>query len=103
MVGQPVDDTSAYVSGWKLFVVITCLFFGALLIALDANIINIAMPQIATDFKALNNIAWYGTAYLVLITALQPIYGSLYKHFRNDIVYKVSILTFEGSKRLVQP
>lgn len=94
---QIVDDTSAYVRGWKLFAIITCLYFGSFLLAIDINIINVAIPQIATDFKALDGVAWYGTAYLLLITVMQPVYGSLYKHFSNDVVYKISIVIFEST------
>ncbi|KAL9605494.1 MAG: hypothetical protein Q9179_001300 [Wetmoreana sp. 5 TL-2023] len=68
-----------YLTGWRLAVVITCLFFGALLIALDTNIINVAVPKISSQFHSLQDVAWYGTAYLLAITAFQPIYGSLYK------------------------
>ncbi|KAI9675450.1 MAG: hypothetical protein M1822_008928, partial [Bathelium mastoideum] len=86
---------SPYISGWRLAVVITCLFFGAFLIALDTNIVNVAVPKISSEFHALDDVAWYGTAYLLTITAFQPIYGSLYKYFRTDVVYRLSILMFE--------
>ncbi|KAM4054661.1 major facilitator superfamily protein [Hirsutella rhossiliensis] len=41
------------------------------------------------------DVAWYGTAYLLFITALQPVYGSVYKYFSTDVVYRLSILIFE--------
>ncbi|KAI0968465.1 MFS general substrate transporter [Xylaria arbuscula] len=88
-------DTSNYLSGWRLHIVIACLFFGSFLIALDLNIINVALPQISTDFKALGDVAWYGTAYLLTITAFQPVYGSMYRYYRTDIVYRLSIVIFE--------
>ncbi|KAI0513194.1 MFS general substrate transporter [Xylaria bambusicola] len=88
-------DTSNYLSGWRLYIVIACLFFGSFLIALDTNIINVAIPQISTDFKALGDVAWYGTAYLLTITAFQPVYGAMYRYFQTDIVYRLSIAVFE--------
>ncbi|EED13968.1 efflux pump antibiotic resistance protein, putative [Talaromyces stipitatus ATCC 10500] len=84
-----------YLEGWRLAVVITCLFFGSFLIALDANIINVAIPQISSDFQALDDVAWYGTGYLLTVTAFQPVYGCFYRFFRTDIVYRVSIFIFE--------
>lgn len=96
MAEHLVDDTWAYVHGWKLFVIVTCLYFGAFLIALDSNIINVAIPKISADFGALDEVAWYGTAYLHMITALQPVYGMIYKHFPPSAVYKVSILVLES-------
>lgn len=96
---QLIDDTSAYLHGWKLFIVIACLYCGSFLLAIDINIINVAIPQISTDFHALGSVAWYGTSYLLLITAMQPVYGSLYKHFRNDLIYRISVVIFEGAYR----
>ena len=89
-------NASQYRFGWRLYVVIACLFFGSFLIALDTNIINIVVPQISSDFHALDDVAWYGTAYLLTLTAFQPIFGSGYKFFRTDIVYSMSIRIFEG-------
>jgi len=85
-----------YLSSWRLGIVITCVSCGAFLIALDTNIVNVAIPKISTDFHSLQDVAWYGTAYLLTITAFQPIYGSLYKYFEIDVVYRISILIFEG-------
>jgi MFS family permease len=50
---------------------------------LDTNILNVAVPRISTDFMVLDDVAWYGTAYLVTITAFQPVYGSMYRYFDN--------------------
>lgn len=54
-----------------------------------------AIPKISSDFHSLQDAAWYGTAYLLTITAFQPIYGSMYKLFKTDIVYRTSIIIFE--------
>lgn len=88
--------SKSHYSGWRLGVVIACLYFGSFLMALDTNIVNVAVPRISTDFHALQDVAWYGTAYLVALTALQPIWGSFYKFFRTDVVYRISIVVFEG-------
>lgn len=45
--------------------------------ALDTNIINFALPVITTEFHDLEGYAWYGSVYLLTLTAFQPIYGSL--------------------------
>jgi MFS family permease len=90
------SNSASYLSGWRLAVVIACLFFGSFLIAIDTNIINVAVPRISSDFHSLQDVAWYGTAYLVALTALQPIYGSFYKFFHTDVVYRISIFIFEG-------
>lgn len=91
----PQSSSSPYLSSWRLGIVITSLFLGAFLIALDTNIINVAIPKISTEFHSLEDIAWYGTAYLLTITAFQPSFGTLYKHFKIDTVYRTSIIIFE--------
>lgn len=92
------SDNAHYLTGWRLGIVITCLFFGSFLIALDTNIINVALPQISSDFRALDDVAWYGTGYLLTVTAFQPVYGCFYRLFPTDIVYRLSIIIFEGER-----
>ncbi|CAG8781779.1 4239_t:CDS:10, partial [Gigaspora margarita] len=55
------------------------------LAALDQTIVATALPAIALEFNALDQIAWVGTAYLLTATAFQPTYGSL-----SDIFGRVS-------------
>jgi MFS family permease len=88
--------TSQELHGWRLFVVIVSLFLGAFLIALDVNIINVPVPEISTEFGALEDIAWYGSAYLLTITAFQPTFGTFYKYFNIDTTYRICIILFEG-------
>ncbi|CAH0022473.1 unnamed protein product [Clonostachys rhizophaga] len=53
-------DTSLYLSGWRLHIVIACLFYGSSLIALITfitNIINVALPKISPNFESLQDAA----------------------------------------------
>lgn len=86
-----------YLKSWKLGVVIACLFCGDFLIAIDTTIINVAIPKISSDFHSLQDVAWYGTAYLITLTAFQPIYGTMYKSFNIGAMYRTSIVVFEGA------
>ncbi|KAH8649754.1 major facilitator superfamily domain-containing protein [Tricladium varicosporioides] len=86
---------SRYVHGWKLFIIISSLCLGTFLVALDVSIIGVAIPRITTDFHTLNDISWYGSAYLLGVTALQPSFGVLYKLFDVKVVYLISIVVFE--------
>ncbi|RDL38405.1 Uncharacterized protein BP5553_02745 [Venustampulla echinocandica] len=98
-VGQNGAISSAtsdlYLHGWKLGIVITSLTLGIFLIALDTTIIGVAIPKITSEFKNLNDIAWFGSAYLLTVTAFQPSFGTLYRFFNVKIVYIVSIVVFE--------
>ena len=93
-----LEQSHVYLRSWRLAVVITSLCFGILLLGLDMNIIGVAIPRITTDFHSLNDIAWYGSAYLLTITAFQPLFGNLYKFFNAKAVYIASLLIFEGTR-----
>lgn len=54
-------------------------------------------------FKHLNDIAWYGSAYLLAVTAFQPTPGSFYRYFNVKAVYLKSIFTFEGKRTSFLP
>ncbi|KAI9650535.1 hypothetical protein NHQ30_000551 [Ciborinia camelliae] len=87
--------TSHYLQGWRLGIVITSLALGIFLIALDTTIIGVAIPKITSDFRNLDDIAWFGSAYLLTVTAFQPSFGILYKFFNAKYVYLVAIVIFE--------
>ncbi|KAI0514350.1 MFS general substrate transporter [Xylaria bambusicola] len=89
------DTKPVHLQSWRLAVVIGSLCLGIFLLGLDQNIIGVAIPRITTEFRALDDIAWYGSAYLLTITAFQPFFGNLYKHFNAKVVYVVSLLIFE--------
>lgn len=90
------NEQSTYLKGWRLGIIIASLFMGAFLIALDTNIVGVAIPQISTEFHALQDIAWYGSAYLLTITAFQPVLGNFYKFFAVETTYKGCIIVFES-------
>ncbi|APA10737.1 hypothetical protein sscle_06g055070 [Sclerotinia sclerotiorum 1980 UF-70] len=90
-----ISRKSEYLQSWRLGIVITSLFIGAFLIALDVNIINVPIPNISTEFNSLPDVAWYDSAYLLTITAFQPTFGTLYKYFRIDVTYRACIILFE--------
>jgi hypothetical protein len=89
-----------YPSGWKLTIIVVSLCFGTLLIAIDNTIIAVAIPEITTVFKALDDVGWYGSAYLLTVTALQPAFGNVYKYFNVKAAYLSSIAIFEGTTAL---
>lgn len=45
----------------------------------DQTIVAPAIPIISNDFSALRDVGWYGSAYFATTTALQPLYGRLYR------------------------
>ena len=88
----PVDQPKPL----ALAIITLSLALGTFLIALDTLIIGTAVPSITTAFHSLEDIAWYGSSYLLTITALQPSFGKLYKFFGIKSIYLGCIATFEG-------
>ncbi|KAF2869455.1 permease of the major facilitator superfamily [Massariosphaeria phaeospora] len=86
----PAPSTSLY-----LVLVIGSLYLGTFLVALDTTILGTVIPAITTDFHALDQIAWYGSSYLLALTALQPTFGKLYKVVDTKLLYLASIAVFE--------
>lgn len=91
-----------YLHSWKLLLVISTLFLGIFLFGLDVNIIGVAIPKITTQFGSLNQVSWYGSAYLLTVTAFQPGFGSLYKYFNAKVIYLASLFIFEGMSARLQ-
>ncbi|KAG2224336.1 hypothetical protein INT45_006736 [Circinella minor] len=57
-------------------------------------IVATALPVIASTFNSLEQVEWVGTAYIVPMTALQPIYGKLADIFGRKCTIVVSIVVF---------
>ncbi|KAG5913417.1 hypothetical protein E4U42_001187 [Claviceps africana] len=61
----------------------------------DNTIIATAIPRITDQFKALSDVGWYGSAYLLTTCAVQLIFGKLYAFYSVKWVYLAAILLFE--------
>lgn len=97
----PPSGTTAHLPPWRLTLVVLSLCIGTLLVAIDTTIVSTAIPHIATDFKALDDVGWYGSAYLFTVTAFQPAFGSIYRFFDAKWAYLSSVVLFESQYILI--
>ncbi|KAF8211711.1 major facilitator superfamily domain-containing protein [Mycena galopus ATCC 62051] len=88
-----VEDN--YLSGVKLMVLMFALGLSVFLVALDNTIIDTAVPKITDEFKSLNDVGWYSSAYLLTTAGTQLLFGKFYTHFSVKRVYLTSIILFE--------
>ena len=95
----PPAATRPYPSGWRLYIIVVALLLVTLLVAIDNTVIGVVIPKITTVFKALTDVGWYGSAYLLTVTGFQPIFGNFYRLFQVKIVYLISVLIFEGKNQ----
>ncbi|KAI9648687.1 hypothetical protein NHQ30_003326 [Ciborinia camelliae] len=89
------EAETQYPTGLRLYIILGSLILGTTLMSLDTTIISVATPTITADFHALDDVGWYGAAYLMALTSTTPISANLYKYFNPKSVYLVSIFIFE--------
>ncbi|KAH9863980.1 hypothetical protein J1614_009913 [Plenodomus biglobosus] len=93
---HPIRATaSSPLKAWNLAIITFSLALGMFLVALDTLIVGIAIPTITSQFHSLNDIAWYGSAYLTTLVALQPSFGRIYKLYNAKTTYLVCVAIFE--------
>lgn len=61
----------------QLITVVSSLFMASFLAALDATVVTTLLAVIASELKAVKNISWIATSYLLSSSAFQPIFGKL--------------------------
>ena len=89
------EDEQDYPKAWKLAAITLALCLSVFCMALDNTIIATAIPRITDDFKALNDVGWYGSAYLLTTCSTQLIYGKLFTYYSIKWVYLAALFIFE--------
>ena len=84
-----------YPEGPKLYVIILCLYMSMFLIALDRTILATAVPRITDTFNSIDDIGWYGSAYLLATCAFILVYGRVYTFYNTKWVFLSGIVLFE--------
>ncbi|KAL6168974.1 hypothetical protein ACJQWK_05334 [Exserohilum turcicum] len=97
------EDESKYLTGFKLAILSVGLCLTTFVIALDNTIIATAIPKITSVFNSLDDVGWYGSAYLLTTTSLQPSFGRVYTYFDVKYTYLSALVIFELSPVLVLP
>lgn len=92
---QTREDGQEYPGGFKLALISLALCLSVLLVALDNSIIATAIPKITDDFHSLQDVGWYGAAYMLTTASLQLLFGKFYSFFSIKWVYLGAIGVFE--------
>jgi EmrB/QacA subfamily drug resistance transporter len=96
--GTPQNDEDPeieYPTAFKLTLITIALCLAVFCIALDNTIIATAIPKITDHFKAIDDIAWYGSAYLLTTCSFQLFFGKLYSFLSLKWVFLVALCIFE--------
>ena len=93
----------AFISRWSfypwLIVGVTCL--GAFIGQIDASIVQLALPTLATQFHAtLESVSWVALGYLLAFAAFLPIFGRLCEMFGRKLLYIGGFVLFTVASAL---
>lgn len=59
------------------------------------TIVATAIPRITDQFKSLDQVGWYGSAFFLTLGAFQSTWGKVFKYFPLKLSYLISIFIFE--------
>ncbi|KAK0937982.1 hypothetical protein LTR29_010430 [Friedmanniomyces endolithicus] len=76
-------------------IVMVAILLAVFLIALDRTIIATAIPKITDEFHSLNDIGWYGSAFMLATCGFQLLLGRVYTFYSPKYVFMLMILVFE--------
>lgn len=89
------DTFQSLVPDPKLRMVLFCFLMTALFMAtLDNQIVSTALPTIVGEFGQLERFGWVGSAYLLAVSAVMPLYGKLGDLFGRKYVMMAAISIF---------
>ncbi|PLB48452.1 MFS general substrate transporter [Aspergillus steynii IBT 23096] len=94
------DPNAHHTSGSRLALIMTAILLSMFLVALDRTIIATAVPRIANQFRALNDIGWYAGAYLITSAATQLLWGRIYTFYNTKLVFIIAVVIFEVGSAL---
>ncbi|KKK23522.1 hypothetical protein P175DRAFT_0499634 [Aspergillus ochraceoroseus IBT 24754] len=89
------DEETEYPAKWRLALITIALCLSVFCMALDNTIIATAIPRITDQFHALDDVGWYGAAYLLTTSSLQLIFGKLYSFYSIKWIYLTALFIFE--------
>lgn len=93
--GGDDDDEKEYPSKLPLALITIALCLAVFLVALDQTIIATAIPKITDQFGALEDVGWYGSAYMLTMCSFQLVYGKVYTYFSIKYCFLGAVTLFE--------
>jgi DHA2 family multidrug resistance protein len=83
------------------WLVTVSIAFGSLMAAIDASIVNVALPEIrGTVGATVEEITWVSTSYIIATVLVMPLTGFLGSFFGQKRVYVISLLLFIAGSAL---
>ena len=86
---------SIYPPGRQVAIVMVALLLAIFLIAVDRTIIATAIPQLTDEFHSLDDVGWYGSAFLLTSCCFQLLFGRIYTFYTPKYIWLSLIGLFE--------
>lgn len=93
--GKSEDEHIEYPTGLRLALLLLSTFVSMFLTALDRLIISTAIPKITDDFNSLEDVGWYGSAFMLTSCAFQLMFGKMYTFYAVKTVFLTTVGLFE--------
>nr|POF22346.1 efflux pump aflt [Quercus suber] len=90
-----IDSEQNYPGPKELVLITTALLLTLFLVALDRTIIATAIPTITDEFNSVQDIGWYGSAFLLTACTFQLLWGRIYTFYTPKYVFLTAITIFE--------
>lgn len=91
----PTIADDEYPKAFALFAIFSALALSIFLVALDMTIVATAIPSITDEFRSLDQVGWYGSAFFLTLASFQSTWGKVYKYFPLKLNFLLSIAIFE--------
>ena len=87
--------TTNYPGPGRLALTVLALVLNIFIVALDMTIVGTAVPRITDQFHSLDDVGWYGAAFLLAFACFQASWGKVYTYFSIKASYLLSGVIFE--------
>lgn len=75
-------------------IILYTIMIGAFFSMFDSGVVNVGLPVMATRFDvSMNTVQWVSSAYLLVMSALLPVLGTLADHYGRRRIYNAGFLT----------
>ncbi|KAJ5506982.1 hypothetical protein N7453_005939 [Penicillium expansum] len=79
----------------QVALIMMCILCAIFIMSLDRTIISTAIPQITDEFNSLDDIGWYGSAFMVTACCFQLLWGKVCGFYPAKYVFLALVLLFE--------
>ncbi|KAK2024182.1 major facilitator superfamily transporter [Colletotrichum zoysiae] len=89
------SEEPEYPGSAQVAVIMACILSAIFLMSLDRTIIATAIPRMTDEFHSIQDIGWYGSAFMVTTCCFQLLWGKVYTFYPAKYVFLALLGLFE--------